>query len=767
MTSDLPSYSAVARELMGEIWPGAEPGSDVHAYGSATLEPTGEFDVRSFNSFTITYTVGQFGIDDTGAIRVVFRVVSDFGRFQTDRPQEKNYVSATTSGAASLDVSYSLDGQRPWNKAITIAVAGGCLRPGEKITVVLGDTTQGGPGMLLQTNVEHGFEFKVLADVCAVGHFVPLPDQLTISIVPTDPVQWQAVLPTLRRAGEKFVFGIKGEDKWGNPTNRATGKFRLQTSLPVKGLRKAIDYPLGRKSMCFENLQVFEQGILRIKVVDEDDSVIATSPPLLIRDGNKGGYWADLHGQTGETIGINTARSYFDFARNLAFLDVSAHQGNDFQINNRFWAHLNKLTAEYLEEGRFVTFPGYEWSGNTAVGGDRNVFFRHEGRQIIRSHHALIEDRADLKNDANDAGQLFEALKDEDCVVYAHVGGRYADIEFAHDGRIETAVEIHSAWGTFEWLLTDSFKLGHRVGVVCNSDGHKGRPGASFPGASEFGAYGGLTCFLSNELSRDAIFECQRRRHHYGTSGARLHLDVQVDFTTPATLFERDPNLFDNPVEHSVSQAMMGDIVQTRDDKVTLKLDVISHRAIERIEIRNGERVLETIFGYSENDLGSRIRILCCGAEYRGRGRETRWTCDARFSDATITAFKKINIWNHDRRFELVSDKHVSWQTITTGNFSGCDVWLREGEDAAMNIETSHGNLSAALSDIGRDDIIMEAGGLERRLRVFRLPEKNTTCEMSTELEIEISTDGDTPLWVCVTTEDGFQAWSSPIYVFR
>jgi len=63
-------------------------------------------------------------------------------------------------------------------------------------------------------------------------------------------------------------------------------------------------------------------------------------------------------------------------------------------------------------------------------------------------------------------------------------------------------MEIHSAWGTFEWLLTDGFALGHRSGVVCNSDGHKGRPGASYPGAATFGAYGGLTCFLAEELTR-------------------------------------------------------------------------------------------------------------------------------------------------------------------------------------------------------------------------------------------------------------------------
>ena len=30
---------------------------------------------------------------------------------------------------------------------------------------------------------------------------------------------------------------------------------------------------------------------------------------------------------------------------------------------------------EWDEPGRFVTIPGYEWSGNTALGGDRNVFY--------------------------------------------------------------------------------------------------------------------------------------------------------------------------------------------------------------------------------------------------------------------------------------------------------------------------------------------------------------------------------------------------------
>jgi len=52
----------------------------------------------------------------------------------------------------------------------------------------------------------------------------------------------------------------------------------------------------------------------------------------------------------------------------------------------------------------------------------------------------------------------------------------------------------------------DAFELGHRVGVVCHSDDHKGRPGATRPGASTFGAIGGLTCYFMPELTRDALF---------------------------------------------------------------------------------------------------------------------------------------------------------------------------------------------------------------------------------------------------------------------
>jgi len=41
--------------------------------GSATLTPTGSFEAGSLASFTLVYRAGQFGLDDTGSIKIGMR----------------------------------------------------------------------------------------------------------------------------------------------------------------------------------------------------------------------------------------------------------------------------------------------------------------------------------------------------------------------------------------------------------------------------------------------------------------------------------------------------------------------------------------------------------------------------------------------------------------------------------------------------------------------------------------------------------------------
>ena len=64
-------------------------------------------------------------------------------------------------------------------------------------------------------------------------------------------------------------------------------------------------------------------------------------------------------------------------------------------------------------------------------------------------------------------------------------------------------MEIHSAWGTFEWLVQEALKIGYCIGICASSDGHRGRPGSSFTGAV-------------------------KERHFYATTGHRPILAVHA-----------------------------------------------------------------------------------------------------------------------------------------------------------------------------------------------------------------------------------------------
>ena len=756
--------SRIGDEIMGDVWPDLRPGKVDADYGSVELSPAGDFEVRSLQTFALVYTVGEYGLDDTGAIKVVHRWTDDGGSIQFDDPQSVNYVTAMASNDVSLRLhAEPYPHQRPWYNGLRVTVEKGYMRHGDTITIVYGDRSKGSPGYRLQTFCESAYEFKFLVDPCATGCFFPI-DSKSIRIVAAQPEKYVLVAPTLRRPGELFSLGLRAEDEWGNATHQFEGELNLSASTKVKGLPKTITCNKQSRTLAIENLSLEDEGIVEFFVHDKQGNLLCTSNPLLIKKGETTAFWGDLHGQSGETVGINTLQEYFEFARDVAFLDVTSHQANDFHVKSEFWQHINYLSKEFNKDQKFIVFPGYEWSGNTPVGGDHNVFYKHEGRPIYRSSHALLADRSDIDNDAATVKELFNQLQDEDCVVYAHVGGRPADIAYADAPKLRTAVEVHSDWGTFEWIMFDAFKLGYRVGLVCNSDGHKGAPGANHPGASEFGAYSGLTCFLTDELTRDSIFECLRRRHHYGTTGCRMHLDVKAQSESGLKFYSRDPRYFDVSSEQ-VPQVMMGDIAAVSNEQINLSINVHAHSPIERIDVLNGEKVIATLRTYNSDDLGQRIRVIWQGAEYRGRGRQTNWFGQIKTSSAKINHIEKINAWNHERPFHLKDESTIHFDAITTGNFGGCDLWLTSNQ-GLLEIDTALVKAKFNLSEIDLNDKILDAGGLDRKIRVFRLPEKLDQYSMTETIPIQLKDTGDNPIWVRVTTEDGFNAWSSPMYLY-
>jgi hypothetical protein len=320
--------------------------------GSIKLVSPGPFVAGSHAEVVLVYTAGTFGIDDTGMVKVSWRTTSDFSKPQFDRPGAPNFTTVEASNGAKLQVWFDRLNIRPYGNTLLIRIGRGYLRAGDTLTVRLGDRRQGSPGLRLQTNAENNVELRTSVDAFATYEFCELPAQPAFDLVPGPATRWKAILPSLAVVGEPFRLAVVAEDAWGNPTADAAGALELLSSQPLRGLPAGITIGEGDGPRVIENLVADRAGDLDLTVRANGQLVAQANPLRIVTAAPLRRYWADLHGQSGETIGMGTAEEYFRYARDKAFVDMVGHQGNDFQITDAFWKELNALTAAFDRPGQ-------------------------------------------------------------------------------------------------------------------------------------------------------------------------------------------------------------------------------------------------------------------------------------------------------------------------------------------------------------------------------------------------------------------------------
>jgi hypothetical protein len=691
--------------------------------GSATIDPSGPVAAGSFTTLRFTYTAGH-PIDDTGFLKIAFRFASDFGTPQFDAPGRPDFCTVRTTGDCRIESRWDPKGHtRPWGLSLHLKVMGGFLDSGRQIIVTFGDRSGGSPGWRLQTFCEESFEFKTLVDPIATYEFKELPHSPTLRIVPGTPERAVCIAPSAVRVGTPFAYHLKLEDRWGNPVRR-----------PDAIVHPGFDTP----------------GVIRFAAADADTGLAAESNPVRVQREPVAMHpvWADLHGQSEETIGTNTIDDYFRFARDYALLDACGHQGNDFQITDAFWKTINRVSRRFYAPGRFVTFPGYEWSGNTPLGGDRNVYFSSEGGRISRSGTDLLPGKASIYADSPDAVRLFKRLRraaGPRAFGFAHVGGRYADLSI-HDPEIELAAEVHSAWGTFEWLVEEALSRGYRIGICANSDDHKGRPGASHPGAGRFGAYGGLTGILVEKLDRRNVEAALRARSFYATTGHRCLLDVDILTAEGRT-------------------TVMGAVAEAGPGVPVLRVRYFGTGPVQRIEVRNGLKTIHVARPYSLREAGRRIQILWSGAEVRGRARMSVWDGSLRITGNRVTAAVPVNFRNPERPLTPRGRNGFSWTSVTTGNASGVILTLADPQHGEIRLDTVRRSVRMAVRSARVVPRVWHCGGLCKQIEIGRLPDRPPSPDLAFDLPLADLGPGDNPIYVCALQEDGHRAWSSPIYL--
>ncbi len=721
--------------------------SEIRAlYGWAEIDPDAPIVAGSVGTWCITYHVGQYGVDDGGVIKFAWRDVSDWAAPQFENPSAPEYASVSTTGTASLRAKFEKQRYiRPWRLCVTVDVFDDSLSEGDSITLTLGDTSGGSPGSRAQTFCKEAFEFRVAVDWCGTWVYTEVLSPKT-PIISGSPHRLVVLGPSETTPDAETWIGVKVEDLWGNPSTGYMGTVQINaeglTGLPETYQFQPTDHGVRR----FEGVRASTTGIYRVGATDTENGLAAEGNPLRCvesRDIHQP-FWGDLHGQSEETVGTNPVSSYFRFAREAALIDFAGHQGNDFQITEAIWGEIKAQANTQYDPGRFVTFVGYEWSANTPLGGDHNVYYPGDDGPLHRSSHVLIPDKSDIDTDCTHVTELYTTLRGQvkdsrngDVLLLPHVGGRYANLNW-HDPELEPLIEVYSEWGEFEWFLREALEKGYRIGFTAGSDDHKGRPGAAPPGSGSFGVYGGLTCIYAAELTREGLWEALKARRCYGTTGQRILLDVTADGTPMGGAYQAS-----QPPEISVN--------------------VVGTAPIERVDIFRGLERIHTVPTTTER-AGDQIRVAWSGQRIRARNRLVRWDGSLEIDRGRILGAKGYAFDSPAEGIEGVTDRTVSWKSVTTGDADGVILRLDASSEATLDFKTPVLNQRVSLQEIGDSPIIVEAGGIDMKVVFERLP-LGIGREVAFTFREAALPIGCHPYWVRVLQTDGAKAWASPIYV--
>ena len=733
---------------MGKITERNTDQSTIRTWGSVSVSPADDVVVGSFATWTLTFTVGAYAMDVGGGLKIGTRRQADFGTPQFDDPAADNYATVTCSREDSrFETIFDPRGhKRPFNAVAVIRLAAGPLYPGDTVTVVLGDRSSGSRGLQVQSFPEAASDFAVFVDPLSSGEYRRVYCTSPNFRITSGPVEtFTAVAPTIVEAGKPFRVQVRANDRFGNPTPVDAPGLTLDADPPVDVNLRA---DTGRATW-IDGVTLSGTGVRRMILKDGDSAFVVTNPVVVRDHADEIICWGDTQAQTASTVGVGTPVEYFAYARDLAAIDFTTHQGNDFILSDADLEEVRLAAKEHNEPGRFAAFFGWEWSGPTGTGGDRNVMFVDDEGPIYRSSHwqlwseEISEHASETEcvhaRDLQARMREYMAETGRKVIMVPHIGGRRSDFQ-AQDPELEPVFEICSNHGIFEWRLHEFLVAGVHVGVVGASDDHTCRPGLAYPSTPEMTILGGLGAVYSRELTRQGIYDGLMARHCYGTTGARMYLEVAAD---------NEP---------------MGRVCETGGPPSITGV-VHGTAPIEAITLFDRTRELARFRPNSKVRDATRLRITWSGANGPDRGRFMNWHGELRIDGGSIVDAQPLNIFTAKYGITERSDDRVAWRSVTSGQEEGLLLELDAPDQATIAFAAGPADLSFRLGEARGDDLRWDLGGLEQWVRASTLHTSGDVLDAEFAFVDETAAPGERAYWVRVEQTDNHRAWSSPIYV--
>jgi len=495
-----------------------------NALGWIEMDAPDVMTVRDYVTIKAVYHVGKIPVRKGAKFRFGPNWQNDMSPLQFTRDKLPGYSTVHSSNssaefAAGMELWHSIFGAvtPPGAPRPIVTLIEGELMAGDTVTFVLGDTTGGGPGLLLQNATTDAFNLRFEIDPEDAGRsWIPIAEP-RFDVRGTTPSHIRVVAPTTVRPGESFSVRASVEDKYFNRAidgpieltllldGKRVGTTRHIASDPAVFHFEGIKLPRGRK------------GPVVYEVRDDSGALRGRSNPVnAIGPDDPHVYWGDLHSHEGYTDGTGTAEWVMNYAKNVAFLDFFSLTGHDLMMSELHQRDVQRATEKYHTPNSFVTFKAYEWTQLYPFGGHHNVYYSDPTARVIPMYEARnIAELYRLQREVNDPTKVL-------IIPHCHEPG---DWNF-NDAQMERLVEIYSIHGRFEWFARRYLEQGYHMGLIASGDDHTGHPGNQPVRRSQ---RGGVVAVLADELTRQGIFDGLMARRVYGTTNARMYLKTEVE----------------------------------------------------------------------------------------------------------------------------------------------------------------------------------------------------------------------------------------------
>lgn len=533
----------VVEELRADL---LRPRAEADGGGSASVEELGGPAVAGQpGSWRIVYRAGPLGVAVGGA---VYLQVSPFWAWSTPQVEREAALGFTriATDAEGVDLSAeTLDQQ-----LLAVHVGGRPLREGERIEITYG---AGPAGALADRYAERESRFWVAVDGDGDGVRELIAESPAVDVMPGPPARLLLHLPSTARPGDRVTLTAALVDAVGNGWPAAAGTLELRLPAGASLVDSRVDSATDVERALSLALALEDRGrlVIPLRLSAEAGGVIrvrgqligtaaepgfeAESNPLVVAPAGRRVLWADLQNHSGLSDGSATPDDLLRYAREVAALDAAAvtdhdHWGMRFMDGEpSIWRRTLDAADARNEPGRFVALAGYEWT-NWVEGHRHVVFFEPTSAAAAGLLLSSIDERYD------EPRELWAGLEGVRALTFAHhsAGAPIAtDWSSPPPAEVEPATEIVSVHGSSEAadspgmvvrnalagnFVRDALDRGYRLGFVGSSDGHDGHPGLGHLASPS----GGVAAILSDEVTRQGIYEALLARRTYATNGPRI-----------------------------------------------------------------------------------------------------------------------------------------------------------------------------------------------------------------------------------------------------